>query len=173
MSYPKGQSPTTAFVLAAMTLVLLAESDSMAGEEAPGSPAELERMLEAGEAIIRTVSLHRPSDMERLHDAGLLVMTGEDAYAVVLGHCSQFEHLGLEHRAPREADHKMRRAAVWIEDASQIESVQQLVADLWPIERVPGFTEIRALDYQIRWLHDRGYEVVRRNPQAEQEEQDE
>lgn len=148
--------------IAAIAIALLPCNVSMANEEAapPSSAAELEEMLNSGNAEIRTILIHEPDDKNRLMDMNLLLMTIEEDYIVVLGDHTQLEKIEFPSREPRESDYKLRQMQIWIENTNQVAITQRIVTDLWPINEIPGIANIRALDYQIRWLLDLDYLVT-------------
>lgn len=128
----------------------------------PLSAEEVNELIERGEAEVYTVSVRNDADVSRIRATGVALITREPRYIVTLGDRERAEAmtaLGLPLRTTKEEDYRYRPIKVWIERREQIQDLQETIADLWPIEDVPGYAYGRALDYQIDALQNRGYRI--------------
>lgn len=130
---------------------------------APNSPEQLQELRDSGQVSVRTVMLNDADARAKLRPACMLAMTVEPSYAVVLARHGALDAAGLTHRAPVESDYKRRRVTIEIDEAQQVAVVQQLLGDLWPVIKVPGYAEGRGRDYEIAWLRDRNFKVLIRS----------
>lgn len=123
---------------------------------------DAELLMKTGKIQFRTVPVGSEDDISTVRQAGGIIVTYEPTYVVVMGDRRRIDalrSLGLRPREPVERDYKLRAIDIWIDDAARIPEMQRIIADLWPVEIVPGYLHGRALDYQIEQLRDEGYEV--------------
>lgn len=123
---------------------------------------DAELLMKTGKIQFQTVPIGPEDDISTVRQAGGIIVTYEPTYVVVMGDRRRMDalrSLGLRPREPVERDYKLRAIDIWIDDAARIPEIQRIIADLWPVEIVPGYLHGRALDYQIERLRDEGYEV--------------
>jgi hypothetical protein len=118
---------------------------------------ELER-----EIIFITVPISDCSDVNVIIHTGVVIMTQEPTYVVVIGDQKRIQALrdsGFELRVPVETDHRMRQIRVWIRDKKHLQLFFDIASDVWPPGKIPGYVEARAYDSEIRWLEKNSFSV--------------
>lgn len=128
----------------------------------PTSVKDLEVLISTGKGHILTVLISNPRDISMIASTGVIVMTQEPDYVVIIGdekRIDTIKSLGFTLREPVEADHKLRAIKIWLSNKEQFEQVLQVASDVWPVGDIPGYVYGQAFDYQIKLFKDKGYKV--------------
>ena len=126
------------------------------------SVRDLEVLISTGKGQILTVLISDPKDISMIAGAGVIIMTQEPDYVVIIGdekRIDTIKSLGFTLREPVEADHKLRAIKIWLSNKEQLERVLQVASDVWPVRDIPGYVYGQAFDYQIKLVKDKGYKV--------------
>ena len=126
------------------------------------STEELEVLISTGKGKIVTVPIRGQNDISIILKTGVIIMTQEPDYVVIIGNQERIESvksLGFTLKEPVEAEHKLRQIKVWVSNKEQFEQVYKIASDVWPGGEIPGYILGRAFDYQIQWLRNNGFTI--------------